>query len=327
MILTAQLFDIFDRCERRFAFEREYEPRTISLTGLLYAAVEGSLTAPDPCQGVKDAIAERTQRLDVSAGDLSPISAVRHVESMAEVIALALREKFGSARRADDAKLGEHVWRSNLFICRGRPHRFVLTSHLDDDSLRSYGHGWQTIGEMAALETSIMLTAIIIGAQRSGRRHSPWAKGFLHPVQKQLRIGRRKAAQNDGFTSGWKEIWREQSDIKADTWLERMQADEMMGDLIVSRKLQYRGEDERMKQARREMFTLADEMGRATVEAPMRRSSCDEIGRGACPWQAVDYSAIPLSPDDLPHLYRRRETPLVAIATEMSADHICAHTP
>lgn len=308
MILTAQLLDTFDRGgPRRFAFEREYEPLSISSLGLLYAAVEGSLVAKDPVQGAKDAILERTQRLEVSAGDLSSLSAVRHVESMAEIIALALRAKLGRASIPARTPLGDNEWRANLFECKSELHRIILVSHLDDDSLRSFAHSWGTIGELAALEQSITLTAIIIGAQRGGRRHSPWAKAFLHPVQKSLRFAPRK--RDDGFTANWKTCWREQTEIKAETWLDRMKTDEVLEELIVSRRIQYRADDQRMAQARNDMLALIPEMDAARGDAPMRRSACDEIGRGACPFQAVCYSPTLVTPGDLPHLYRLRGKP------------------
>lgn len=310
MILSAQLLDTLDRCPRRYAFEREYESRTISPLGLLYAAVEGSLVSSDPVQGAKDAIAERTSRLDVIAGNLSPLSSVRHVEAMAEVMALALRAKFGRASRADPVPIGDHEWHSNLFVLRGQLHRIVLVSHLDDDTLRSFAHSWGTVGELAALERPLFLTVVIVGAQRGGRRHSPWAKGYLHPVQRVLRFGRRKGSKADGFTEGWKEVWREQTEISAETWLERMNVDAVMDELIVSRRIQFNGDDERMKQAKRDIFTLAESAGAACTSSPMRRSSCDDVVRGACPWQTVCYSSTPVTPDDLPGLYRRRGTPL-----------------
>jgi hypothetical protein len=240
----------------------------------------------------------------VNAGDLSSLSAVRHVESMAEVIGLALRAKLGRASMVPRARLGEHEWQSNLFECRGDLHRIILCSHIDDDSLRSFAHSWGTIGELAALERSITLTAVIIGAQRGGRRHSPWAKGFLHPVQKSLRFAPRK--KDDGFTANWKTCWREQTEIKAETWVERMKTDEVLEELIVSRRIQYKGDDARMVQARKDILSLAELQVRARTSDPMRRSSCDEIGRGPCPWQAVDYSPTPVTPADLPHLYRLR---------------------
>jgi hypothetical protein len=308
MILSAQLLDTFDRGgPRRFAFEREYEPLSISPLGLLYAAVEGSLVARDPVQGAKDAILERTQRLEVSAGDLSSLSAVRHVESMAEVIVRELRAKFGQMSRPEPIPLGEHEWQSNLFSARGEHHRIILVSHLDDDSLRSFAHSWGTIGELAALERGLTLTVVLIGAQRGGRRHSPWAKAFLHPVQKALRFAPRK--RDDGFTANWKTCWREQTEIKAETWLERMKTDEVLEELIVSRKIQCRADDQRMMQARKDMLALIPEMDAARADAPMRRSACDEIGRGPCPFQPCCYSPTPATPEDFPHLYRLRGKP------------------
>jgi hypothetical protein len=327
MILDARMFDTFDRCQRRFAHERTHEPRTVTPTGLMYAGVEGSMTSADPCEGAKDAITQKTAWMDVNAGDLSPISAVRHVEAMAEVIGLALREKLGRATRPQPQSLGEHEWHSSLFVCSGKLHRIILVSYIDDDTLRSFAHSWGTIGELVAMQHPLTLTLVVIGAQRGGRRHSPWAKGFLHPIQKQLRIGRRKEGQADGFTTGWKEVWREQSGIKAETWLERMKSDEQLGDLIVSRRMQYRAEDGRMVQARKDMLTLAGQMESASPDAPMRRSSCDEIGRGACPFQPVCYSPLGLKVEDFPHLYRERETLHVELKAGTLAGHTDGHMP
>lgn len=313
MILDSNKLDSWDRCERRFAFEATHEPLTISPLGLLYAAIEGSLTHPDHLQGAGNAILEKTSRLEVTSGELSPISTVRHVQATAEVIALALRERLGRAQKVSRGNIGAHEWESNLFDFRGTLHRIVLTSHIDDDSLRSFAHSWQTIGEMAALERPINLTIVTVGHSRNGRRHSHWSKAFQHPIQKSaLRFAPRK--KGDEFTSNWKQVWREQTNISAETWLERMKSDDVLPDLIQSRPIQYNAQDQRMLQARRDMITIAERMEEASSDAPMRRSSCDELGRGVCIFQNVCYSAIPAEPDDFPFLYRRRETPLVTPA-------------
>jgi hypothetical protein len=39
----------------------------------------------------------------------------------------------------------------------------------------------------------------------------------------------------------------------------------------------------------------------------MRRSSCDELGRGSCPFGNLCYAPIEVIPNDFPHLYRRKE--------------------
>jgi hypothetical protein len=91
-----------------------------------------------------------------------------------------------------------------------------------------------------------------------------------------------------------------------------MRLDDVLPDLITVRRILYRPEDERMKQARRDMLALIPRMEAVTAEEPMRRSSCDELGKGACPFQAICYSPTPVEPADLPQLYRACETLPVA---------------
>ncbi len=308
MILTSRLFDTFDRCPRRYALERTHEPRSISGLGLMYAGVEGGVVAPDPGEGAKDAVRAVTAVKDVDAGPLAAISAVRHVGLMAEVIALALRRKLGPMARLDPVPMGKHQWHSGLFETRSAIlHRFVLVSHIDDDVLRGFAHSWGTVGELAALGRDVTLTFIAIGAQRGGRRHGAWSKCFQHPVQKtMLRFGRRKGS--NGFTDGWKDIWREQTDIAAARWLDQMQADDVLTDLIQSRTVPYRKDDARIAQAKSDMFTILPAMESASVDSPMRRSSCDDPIKGACVWQALCWSPSEVEVEDLGHLYRERSS-------------------
>jgi hypothetical protein len=275
----------------------------------MYAGVEGGVVAPDPGEGAKDAVRAVTAVKDVDAGPLAAISAVRHVGLMAEVISLALRRKLGPMSRLQDVEFGKHQWHSGLFETKGAIlHRFVLVSHIDDDVIRGFAHSWGTVGELAALGRDVTLTFIAIGAQRGGRRHSHWARAFQHPIQKtMLRFGRRKGS--NGFTDGWKEIWREQTDITAARWLDQMQADDVLGDLIQSRTIPYRKDDARIAQAKTDMFTILPQMESASVDSPMRRSSCDDLIRGVCPWQPLCWSPTEVEVEDLGHLFARRAFP------------------
>jgi hypothetical protein len=309
VVISAALLDTFDRCERRFALERNYESRGISTVGLLYRGVEGGVVALDPGEGAKDAVRAVTAVKDVDAGPLAAISAVRHVGLMSEVISLALRRKLGPMSRLQDVEFGKHQWHSGLFETRSAIlHRFVLVSHIDDDVLRGFAHSWGTVGELAALGRDVTLTFIAIGAQRGGRRHGAWSKCFQHPVQKtMLRFGRRKGS--NGFTDGWKEIWREQTDITAARWLDQMQADDVLGDLIQSRTVPYRKDDARIAQAKADLVTILPAMEAASVDSPMRRSSCDDPIRGVCPFSPLCWSPVEVEIDDLLHLYRQSMSP------------------
>ena len=237
MILESRLYDVFDRCSRRLGLEKTHEPRSISPIALLYAGIEGGLLSGDPLNAIRAITAEK----DVTSSDLAPMSVVRHVGFMAEVISLALSRKLGQMSRPVDVDFGPHQWRSNLYETAKGLHRIVLVSYLDDDALRSFAHGWGTVGELAALERDVTLTAVVIGASRGGRRHSHWSKCYQHPIQKScLRFGRRKGGKAEGFTDNWREIWREATDIPASVWLDKMQADDVLGDLIQSRRIPYR---------------------------------------------------------------------------------------
>ena len=309
MILSASRYDVHDRCPRRYALEITHEPRSISGLGLMYAGVEGGVVAPDPGEGAKDAVRAVTAVKDVDTGQLAAISAVRHVGLMAEVISLALRRKLGPMSRLQDVEFGKHQWHSSLFETRSAIlHRFVLVSHIDDDVLRGFAHSWGTVGELAALGRDVTLTFIAIGAQRGGRRHGAWSNCFQHPVQKtMLRFGRRKGS--NGFTSGWVDVWREMTDIAADRWLDQMQADDVLTDLIQSRTIPYRKDDARIAQAKSDMFTILPAMESASVDSPMRRSSCDDPIKGACVWQALCWSPSEVAVEDLGHLFARRASP------------------
>ena len=304
-MISAQLLDTIDRCPRRYALERTHETRTITTMGLLYAGVEGGITG-----SALDAIRSITAVKDVESGQLAAISAVRHVGFMAEVVSLALTRRFGQFRRIDLVPFGKHEWQSNLFESKHGLHRIILTSSLDDDALRGYAHAWGTVGELVALKKDIILTAVVVGAQRGGRRHSHWTKCFQHPVQKSaLRFARRKGGKADGFTEGWREVWREATDISAATWVDRMESDSVIEDLIRVHRVPFKADDHRMVLAKRDMLKILPQMESASEESPMRRSSCDSVF-GACPWSAFCWSPTEVELSDLAHLYRSKITPV-----------------
>ena len=304
MIIESRLFDTFDRCSRRLGLEKTHEPRSISPLGLLYAGIEGGILTGQPLDAIRAITAEK----DVTCGDLAAISVVRHVGFMAEVISLALRRKLGQMSRLSDAKFGKHEWRSNLFeTAKGELHRIVLVSYLDDDALKSFAHGWGTVGELAALQRDLTLTAVVIGASRGGRRHSHWAKCFQHPIQKScLRFGRRRGGKAEGFTDAWREVWREVTDIPAGVWLDKMQADDVVRDLIQSRRIPYKADDHRILTAKADMLTILPQMEKASPDDPMRRHSCDDPIRGQCPWAFYCWASTPVAVEDLGHLYAPR---------------------
>ena len=250
-MISAQLLDTIDRCPRRYALERTHETRTITTMGLLYAGVEGGITGSalnaDPFYYRRQGCGSGATR-----GNLG--SASRWIYGGSRV-SLALTRRFGQFRRIDLVPFGKHEWQSNIFESKHGLHRIILTSSLDDDALRGYAHAWGTVGELVALKKDIILTAVVVGAQRGGRRHSHWTKCFQHPVQKSaLRFARRKGGKADGFTEGWREVRREATDIAAATWVDRMESDSVIEDLIRVHRVPFKADDARMTRAKKAML-------------------------------------------------------------------------
>ncbi len=303
MRLSAEMLDTFDRCERRFAFSQEWESRAISPLALLYRAVESAIQSPDPEQAAKDTTLSIAQSHEIQT-DENKFMIVRHVGYLGAIISVALRERFGALRRVESTE----EWESALFETEsGVRHRIVLISHMDDDVLRSFAHSWGVVGELVSLQAPLTLTAVVVGAHRGGRRHSAWTKGLLHPMNHTLRFARRKGGKGSGFGDSWEEVWREhRGEISLVKWLEGMKSDGVLDSLIVSREIRFNQNDNRLIAAQREMVEISHSMVSASSLAPMRRTSCDEIGRGACPFQAICYSPVETSPEQLVHLYLRK---------------------
>jgi hypothetical protein len=302
MILSARMLDDWDRCERRYAYTQNYVPKLISPLGVLYAALESALVALDPEQEAKDSTMRIAASQELILSELTGFLTIRHIGYLAGIIAVALRERLGILKSVQTLHNGSFEWESALFeTTSGARHRIELVSHLDDDRLRACAHSWRVIGELAALQAPLTLTAVVIGANRGGRRHSEWAKGLLHPSNSVLRFARRNKART-GFNDAWIPVWREhRSEISTEKWLAAMKQDGVLDGLILSREIPYKPEDNRMVTAKREMAYLAGVMEGAHENAPMRRSSCDDWG--GCPFARCCWSPTEATPADLPHLY------------------------
>jgi hypothetical protein len=317
MTLSAKQLDIMDRCERRFAFEKRYSSRLISPLGLLYQATEAALISPDPEQQAKDTTMHVASTHDLILGELNSFFTIRHCGYLSGIIALALRKRLGMLKRVESTA----DWDSGLFETEsGTRHRIELVSHFDDDRLRACAHSWRVVGELAALETNLTLTAVVIGPQRTGRRHSEWSKAFRHPINHELRFAPRNSKKS-GFTDGWMKVWREmESGITTERWLEQMNLDGVMDSLIVSREIAYKPDDHRMIAARKDMGEIAERMKTARMDSPMRRSSCDEFG--GCPFSACCYSATAAHPGNFPALYQLKALGKLAVKPiECTSEH------
>jgi hypothetical protein len=306
--LSSRDLDIWDRCERRYAYERDWEPRTISPLGLLYKAMEGALPESIPEETAKSLALKIASKMELQVTALEPYAVATHVGWLAGIISTFIRAKLGILMPAPSNERDGYEWTPGTFEdASGLRHRFVLVDHWDDDRLSAEAHSWATIGELAATGRPLTLHAIVIGAHRGGRRHSAWSKGYLHPQNHSLRFARRKGGKHAGLTGDWQEIWREKMpQVSTEKWIQGMQEDGVLVELVISRPVKLDTSDRRLLAAQREIVQIQKDMEAATVEAPMRRSSCDETGRGPCPFQPICYSPVEVTPADLPHLFSPR---------------------
>ena len=302
------MLDSYDRCERRYAFERDWEPKIISPTGLLYRAFEGALPEAQPDETAKSLALKIAGKMELKTTALQPYDVALHMGWLAGILATFVRSKLGMVMPAPVTQSPDgYDWQPGTFEdATGLRHRFVLVDHWDDDRLSSEAHSWATIGELAASGRPLTLHALVVGPNRSGRRHSPWTKGLLHPLNRSLRFGRRKGGKQNGFSGDWLEVWRESSQVSTETWIQTMQSDGVLPELVISRAIKMNLGDPRLLAAQHDIVSLSALLPNASTKAPMRRSSCDETGRGPCPFQGVCYSPVEITPADLPNLYSPR---------------------
>jgi hypothetical protein len=74
------------------------------------------------------------------------------------------------------------------------------------------------------------LLVAIIGARRDNRWHSPFTRGYEHPVSRELRFERR---DGEPFKDSWDKVWREQFKGDRADWLEAMTADGLLSEHLL----------------------------------------------------------------------------------------------
>src|ERR1700690_1303906 len=83
----------------------------------------------------------------------------------------------------------------------GTLHRWLTCDAWAADALAREAHSWHVIGDMVMSDAPMMLHVVDIGQQRAGRRHSPWARCYKHPVI----AGMHRFQRPDG-KGGWRKL-------------------------------------------------------------------------------------------------------------------------
>jgi hypothetical protein len=202
----------------------------------------------------------------------------------------------------------------------GTLHRWRTGDSFDDETLAREAHSWSVIGDMVMLDSPMMLHAIDIGSQRQGRRHSPWARCYKHPIiAGQFRFQRPDGKGGWRKLSGdkWSPLWyADQTKPDPEAWCNLMDADHVTPSLLHHISI---SQPSAMQTARirAELAQVCREMMAAVAEhpepespmaVPMARSACDPVG-GPCPWQQACFREQPERGIDALGLYQLRGAP------------------
>ena len=282
MISAEQLVAI-ETCNRRFAWTGRYVTR-VSLVRALYMALDAGLRSEsDPERAAENELLSLAAKpgLDVSGQDIYAIA--MHHAKLAALVVVALRSAYANPWTPIEPLTlpSGSKWTSACYdVGDGKPRRIALVDNWTDARKQSETFGWRTVGEVAALDRAIIVTAIVIGGTQKGRRHSPWTRCYRHPRNGTYRM-QRKTAEED-FSQTWQRMWREDSEIKTEAWLDRMHEDGCMTDLVHSIEVPV----PRDKKVYLEQMERLAEMMSALPETPdMRLAGC--FGFSPCPFVGV----------------------------------------
>lgn len=237
--MNSLLLTAIEACPRRALWMRSWESQAIEPIEILRRGVAEGLTTEREDAGeaagelVMELCGDRGLALDRSVHQSMYDIGIHHA-SIADLVASHLRTE-GRWERPEPFQGENLVWESNCFLGpTGTLRRVVLVTRWDDERLNAELHSWNTLGEMAVYDLPMMLEIVILGQFRTGRRHSAWTKGYLHPKNHKLRFARNGhyGQRDKPFGETWETVWREHRDeISRETWLEAMSEDGMIEEL------------------------------------------------------------------------------------------------
>jgi hypothetical protein len=201
---------------------------------MMQEAIREALLAPegDPGEIAGSAMLQLAQDRGLETETHKVYDSVIHHANIADLVATLLRKPGEPPWRIPESM---DNWIPGCYLSAGGDflRRVVLVTHWNDERHISECRSWFTLGEQAHYELPMQLAVIILGQQRDGQRiASPWATGFLHPLNHELRFRKRdKGVRQPGniFGETWQRIHREDHDeISRETWLESMLKDDVL---------------------------------------------------------------------------------------------------
>lgn len=268
MRFTTEDFDNLDTCERKFNWSRKYLFPRISVMAAMYQALDAGLVSGDPERG-RDSLMALAANPGLGISGYNVYEIAVHHAALVEILTTYLLGKGEPWTSAHPVKLGDHEYQPQSYLMPdGRLRRVILCAWFDDARKLKESHSWRTCGDIVATNRPMLINAVAIGNTRSGMRHSPWTRGFLHPTNHTLRIQRIEQREGKDFSSTWRKVWRERTDFSVKDWLTVMQQDNAFEGNVNS----FMVSPERRDETEAEMIEMMRAMERPSER--MRRAGC-----------------------------------------------------
>lgn len=297
LILSAEKIVTYELCPRRYLWTGTY-PSRISLTRALYIALDAGLrTEKDPERAAENELLAlaASPGLDIVGGDVYAVA--MHHAKLAGVLAAALRSAWTHpwAPVEQVSISGGHEWSSACYrTADGAIRRIALVDRWSDDRKQQEIGGWRTLGEVCALDKTLLVTAVSIGAAKDKRRHSAWTRCWRHPRNRTFRFQRKTSTED--FSKTWAAVWREDAGVSTADWLTQMRADGCMTDLVHTVEVPVpKGREAYLAEIKR----LAGEVASIPELPSMRLAGCH--GFSPCPFLGVCPETKPESFGFRPH--------------------------
>ena len=279
MILSSERLVSYELCPRRFRWTQDYATFRVSPIRALYMALDAGLRSEkDPERAAENQVMTlaASPGLDLTGENVYGVA--MHYAKLAGILTTALRSTSSGPWKPYP---GTDTWESACYdMGDGKPRRVALVDRWSDDRRQDEVYGWRSLGEVCALDSPILLTALVIGSSRDQHRYSAWTRAHQHPRNRLIRFQRRST--DEGFGVSWHPVWREDSGIPTEAWLNQMKKDGCMEDLVHTSVVSV---PPRRADYLAEMGRLAGEMESTAANPTMRLAGC--FGFSPCPFGCV----------------------------------------
>lgn len=223
--------------------------------------------------------------IDVYALSMDYTSIIRNVlEHLSRTTLYTLHEI--KPKRISDDVYWEFLSRADDM---GVLHRWQFVDYIPEDVLPEL-HSWEVFGDIAAMESPMILHLIAIGRRRKSHQESPWCRIYAHPrIANTFRFNKKSGNALEG---DWKPIYFSTSNNNtARTWVNWMERDGAAQPLIKDIHVKEISANDRQR-FKMDVLVEAEAMEKVShhdpKNLPMSRYACDHPY--TCPHQYYCYT-------------------------------------